>query len=66
MELDADPPKRSGMLNQASSGVLASFRPSTYPFGKKLLRQLGRVGEEWYASGFASPAALLKTRLNSL
>jgi hypothetical protein len=48
------------MLKQVPNFVLGSKKSSTYPIeAKSCLGSSGRVGENTYASGFFSPAALL-------
>jgi len=48
------------MLKKAPNFALVSTQSSTYPYGKeRALARLGRAGAIGYASGFASPAALL-------
>ena len=52
------------MLKQVPNVVLGSKKSSTYPFeAKSCLGSEGRAGENEYASGFFSPAALLDNSL---
>jgi len=46
------------MLKQAHDFILGSSKSSAYPSGEELPGNPGRAGENCYASGFLSPAAL--------
>jgi len=55
------------MLKKTASFVLGSSKSSTYPtWETSCLGSSGWAGEESYASGFDSPAALLTAFLNIL
>jgi hypothetical protein len=47
------------MLKDAPKFVLSSSQSAAYPSGKELPVNSRRVGENWNASGFLSPAAWL-------